>query len=194
VACAGTCISEDGIAIAKLVANASSGLDERRVDELLADLRPLVVRTVRLVVGAGSVVAEDAAQEALLEMSRSLPQLRSVEAAPAWAMTIATRMALRIARKEARLWRLGLQARIDARSAPGEMSFQRVALKEAFDRLPPRQRAIAVLRLYVGFSEAETAAAVGCSVGTVKSQLHDARRSLAASLGSTATEGEQEGC
>jgi RNA polymerase sigma factor (sigma-70 family) len=62
----------------------------------------------------------------------------------------------------------------DARSA---------ALKDAFDRLPPRLRATAVLRLYVGLSEAETADVMGCSLGTVKSNLHDARKRLAASLG-----------
>ena len=55
-------------------------------------------------------------------------------------------------------------------------------LKAAFDALAPKQRAVAVLRLHVGLDEAETAAAVGCSVGTVKSQLHDARRSLQRSL------------
>ncbi len=55
-------------------------------------------------------------------------------------------------------------------------------LKDAFDALPPRQRATAVLRLYVGLTEQETADALGCSVGTVKHQLHDARQALAAHL------------
>jgi RNA polymerase sigma factor (sigma-70 family) len=52
------------------------------------------------------------------------------------------------------------------------------ALKQAFDRLPPRLRATAVLRLQAGLSEAETAAALDCSVGTVKANLHDARKRL----------------
>lgn len=46
-------------------------------EAVLVELQPLVVRTVRLVVGSGSAVAEDAAQEALLELSRALPRLRS---------------------------------------------------------------------------------------------------------------------
>ena len=59
---------------------------------------------------------------------------------------------------------------------PGEG--RRVALKQAFDSLPPRLRATAVLRLQAGLSEDETAAVLGCSVGAVKSNLHDARKRL----------------
>jgi RNA polymerase sigma-70 factor (ECF subfamily) len=141
-------------------------------------LKPLVVRTVRLVVGAGSTVAEDAAQEALLEISRSLPRLKDMNAAPAWAMRIATRVALRTARREARLSLLGWRAERLADSLTANERPASCELKDAFDRLPPRQRATAVLRLYVGLSEVETAAALDCSVGTVKRQLHDARHRL----------------
>jgi RNA polymerase sigma-70 factor (sigma-E family) len=45
--------------------------------------------------------------------------------------------------------------------------------------LAPRQRAAVVLRYYVDLPEAEIAATLGVSVGTVKSQLAKARRQLA---------------
>ena len=44
------------------------------------------------------------------------------------------------------------------------------ALLEALRALGPRQRAVVVLRYWLDLSEAETAAALNCSVGTVKSQ------------------------
>ena len=40
----------------------------------------------------------------------------------------------------------------------------------ALEALPPRMRAVIVLRYYEDLSEADTAAALGCSVGSVKSQ------------------------
>ena len=63
-----------------------------------------------------------------------------------------------------------------------EVDARQAALMGAIRALPPRQRAVLVLRLYSGLSEAETAEVLGCSVGTVKSQLHDARRRLAAEM------------
>jgi RNA polymerase sigma-70 factor (sigma-E family) len=52
----------------------------------------------------------------------------------------------------------------------------RLALIAALQRLGPRQRAVIVLRYWMDLTEAEIAAALGCSVGTVKSQ---AARALA---------------
>jgi RNA polymerase sigma-70 factor (sigma-E family) len=45
----------------------------------------------------------------------------------------------------------------------------RQALTQALAKLPPRQRAVLVLRYWEQLSEAEAAEMLGCSVGTVKS-------------------------
>jgi|SRR5579871_3784848 len=149
-------------------------------DELLRELEPIVVRTVRLIVGSGSWAAEDAAQDALLDISRGLPALRDPQAVTGWAMRVATQRAIKVARRERlRLLRRSPDVDPELLAESGERATGRdAAIKAAFDRLPPRLRATAVLRLYVGFGEAETAEALGCSVGAVKSNLHDARNRL----------------
>lgn len=164
------------------LAHAAAAGDRKSLDELLRELRPLVVRTVRLVVGSGSWPAEDAAQEALLDVAQGISTLRSAEAVRAWALRVATTRALKVAQRE-RLLSLRRRDLTDADPAPPAADARAAALKEAFDLLPPRLRATAVLRLYAGLSEAETAEALDCSLGTVKSNLHDARKRLAASLG-----------
>jgi RNA polymerase sigma-70 factor (sigma-E family) len=50
----------------------------------------------------------------------------------------------------------------------------RLGLREALAALTPSQRTVVVLRYWEGMSVAETAAAVGISAGTVKSQTHRA--------------------
>jgi RNA polymerase sigma factor (sigma-70 family) len=156
--------------------------DSAALDELLAELRPLVVQTARLIVGSGSWAAEDAAQDALLDIARDIRRLREPQAVRGWALRVATRRALKVARRE-RLLRVVGPAHGDEmpRGAPAADG-RAAALKAAFDRLPPRLRATAVLRLQAGLSEGETAQVLGCSVGTVKSNLHDARKRLTAML------------
>ncbi|WP_436776606.1 SigE family RNA polymerase sigma factor [Yinghuangia sp. YIM S09857] len=55
----------------------------------------------------------------------------------------------------------------------------RLSLGEALTRLPPRQRACVVLHYYEDMSVQDVAAQMQCEVGTVKAQLHAARRTLA---------------
>jgi len=65
------------------------------------------------------------------------------------------------------------------RAAPdgSHLQAERDALLSALNRLPIRMRAVVVLRYCEDLSEAATAAALGCSVGTVKSQsAHGLRR------------------
>jgi RNA polymerase sigma factor (sigma-70 family) len=51
-------------------------------------------------------------------------------------------------------------------------------LWQALGRLPRKQRAVLVLRFYEDLTEAQTAELMGCSVGTVKSQVSRALAKL----------------
>lgn len=169
-----------GSSLPQLARRAVAG-EAGALERLLGELQPLIVRTARLVVGPGSWAAEDAAQEAMIDVQRGIGRLREPEAVHAWALRIATARALKIARRE-RLLSLRRAPPDDAELTVTAPDARTTELKAAFYRLPPRMRAVAVLRLHVGLSEAETAAILKCSTGTVKSQLHDARGRLAAAL------------
>jgi RNA polymerase sigma-70 factor (sigma-E family) len=64
-----------------------------------------------------------------------------------------------------------------------------IALRSAVRHLAPRQRAVIALRFWVDLSVEDTAAALGCSLGTVKSQTHRALGTLRLTLAPGCPEG-----
>jgi RNA polymerase sigma factor (sigma-70 family) len=58
----------------------------------------------------------------------------------------------------------------------------RLTLREALQALPPRQRAVVVLRYLEDLPESQVADILGCSVGTVRSQTHKAVTQLRSAL------------
>ena len=61
---------------------------------------------------------------------------------------------------------------------PADLVGERAALLAALRQLPPRQRAVVVLRYWEDLTDAQIAAALGCSPGTVRSQLSRALAKL----------------
>jgi RNA polymerase sigma factor (sigma-70 family) len=99
-----------------------------------------------------------------------------------WFDRIVINLAIKDVQRESRrrriagLWRRTIQGNDPSQVAEaGEL---REAIAVAFARLHPRDRAVVTMRLVLEMSEQETAAALGCPVGTVKSRLARARHQL----------------
>jgi RNA polymerase sigma factor (sigma-70 family) len=117
----------------------------------------------------------------MIDVIRGIRTLRDPESVRGWALRVTATRAIKVARRE-RLRSLIRPLSEEPEPAAREPDDRLWELKRAFDALPPRMRAVAVLRLYVGLTEKEAAAALRCSIGTVKSQLHEARSRLSAAL------------
>ena len=82
---------------------------------------------------------------------------------------------------------------VDKNSGPFEaaaLAEQKEQVRSAIEQLPIRQRDTLVLAYYQGLSYSEVAKALGCSLGTVKSQMFRALKKLATMLPKV-TGGEQ---
>ncbi|MDG2039419.1 MAG: sigma-70 family RNA polymerase sigma factor [Ilumatobacter sp.] len=137
--------------------------------------------------------ADDATQEAMIKIVRSLPKFDGRSSFATWAYRIATNAALDELRKRRR--RPDLRSiRDDEASNAGfepidEMSERRIgsiadrlALDDALAGLPEDYRSAVVLRDVGDLDYAEIADVLGVPVGTVKSRIARGRRLLAKEL------------
>jgi RNA polymerase sigma-70 factor (ECF subfamily) len=166
--------THSGVEERELVLAAKRG-DVLALSRLMDSLAPWIAR----ICGAIALEhAEDAAQEALLQVFRDLRTLREPAALRGWARRIALREAVRHAQR-ARAERARAAVPDEelsaARGAPSLAPDVRAVLAQ----LAPEQRAILVLRDLEGLSEQEAAAQLGLARGTVKSRLFRAREAFA---------------
>lgn len=127
--------------------------------------------------------AEDAVQAALLKAWRDLPSLRDPARFDAWLH----RLLLRACYDESRKQRVFVANIRVVSVEPGEADASgryadRDQLERAFRRLPVEQRAVIVLHHYQGLPLTEVADALGIPVGTARSRLHYALRTLRAAV------------
>ena len=128
--------------------------------------------------------AEDAVQQTLVTAWRELPSLRDPERFDAWLRRILVHACYAEARRR-RTWAANVRVLpIDGSDGRDDMAavLDRDRLERAFRRLSTEQSAIFVLHHYVGLTLAEVADELGVPLGTVKSRLHYATRSLRAAL------------
>jgi len=131
--------------------------------------------------------AEDAVQETLVRCWRDLPSLREPARFDAWLHRLLIRAVydeFRSERRHAAKIRV-LRAEPSEADASAALAL-REELQRAFERMTVDHRSVLVLRLYLGLSIDETAAAMGIPAGTAKSRLHYAIEAMQQALAANA--------
>ena len=129
-------------------------------------------------------LAEDATQQALLNIWRDLPQLRDPAHFDAWSYRLLVRACYAEGRRTRR-WAPNLKllpADEPTVSAGLSSVVDRDQLERGFRRLSIDHRAVVVLHHYLDMTLDEVAVTLGIPVGTVRSRLHYAMRGLRSAL------------
>jgi RNA polymerase sigma-70 factor (ECF subfamily) len=129
-------------------------------------------------------LAEDATQQALLDIWRDLPTLRDPARFDAWSYRLLVRACYAEGRRT-RHWTPNLHLLpVDEPETADRLStiVDRDQLERGFRRLSIDHRAVVVLHHYLDLSLDAIAEILGVPVGTVRSRLHHAMRGLRAAL------------
>lgn len=148
--------------------------------EFVAGAWASLYRTAYLIVG-NHALAEDLVQTALTNTYASWPRVRELGAARAYARTAVVRSATSWFRTRARRREHVTDELPESSYHPDHST--RPVLLDALRTLPPRQRAVVVLRFWEDLSVAQVARTLGCTEGTVKSQTSVALDKLRVLLG-----------
>ena len=147
-------------------------------DQLVREHQGIAFRTAYVITGSAAD-AEEVVQDAFVKAYRARGRFRSGAPFRPWLLAIVANEARNRRRATGRRARLSLQLaeeRPSGGAAPSpEVALlareERAELLAAVDRLGEDQRAAVACRYFLGLSEAETAAVLGCRPGTVKSRL-----------------------
>jgi len=150
-------------------------------EEYAASGWPSLYRYAYLLTG-NHADAEDLAQQTLLKAYRAWSRVESAESPLAYLRRTLTNTYLSQRRPRKRRLEVLTDAPPEPGSAPGGGIEDRLTLWPHVKSLPPRQRAVVVLRYYEQLTEQEIAEVLGCSRGTVKSTAHHALNALRAAL------------
>jgi RNA polymerase sigma factor (sigma-70 family) len=152
--------------------------DLESYDQLVREHQGIAFRTAYVITGSAAD-AEEVVQDAFVKAYRARGRFRSGAPFRPWLLAIVANEARNRRRATGRRARLSLQLaeeRPSGGAAPSpEVALlareERAELLAAVDRLGEEQRAAIACRYFLGLSEAETAAVLGCRPGTVKSRL-----------------------
>jgi RNA polymerase sigma-70 factor (sigma-E family) len=135
--------------------------------------------------------AEDLVQSALEKTHRKWRRVAGMAAPEAYVRRAMVNTAISWRRRR----RVAEVPLLPSDATPAGDEYRRVEQRQqvvaALRQLPPRMRAVLVLRYFEDLSETDIAGTLGCSVGTVKSQASRGLERLRTELGTTRTESLQ---
>jgi RNA polymerase sigma-70 factor (sigma-E family) len=160
---------------------------EQEFDAYFRARRDAVRRTAYLLCGDWHR-ADDHAQAAFVALHRHWRRIRDRDALDAWMRKTLVRTVVDESRRPWRRERstedpVETTAVADRADGPADSVVTRHVLVDGLRVVPPRQRAVLVLRFLEGLDVAATAEVLGCSEGTVKSQTAHGLAALRAALG-----------
>ena len=132
--------------------------------------------------------AEDLFQQSFMNAHLKADTLEDPGKFKSWFFAIATRLAIDAARKEKRDKKLLdhydhnrlSQSTLETNPLKlAHLTEQKMLVRKALLKLPAGQRAAVVLTYYQGMSYKEASEALGCTLGTIKTQIFRALRQLA---------------
>lgn len=175
----------DGDEMLSAHAEATATAPMSRIGELYLGHADAAVRLAYLLTGDRDV-AEDLVQDAFVRLAGRLAHLRDPAAFDGYLRKTVVNLSNSYfrRRKVERAYEVRARGAARAFATPGHSVEDREALVAALRNLPQRQRAALVLRFYEDLSESQTADAIGCRPGTVKSLVSRALETLRNEIGS----------
>jgi RNA polymerase sigma-70 factor (ECF subfamily) len=128
-------------------------------------------------------LSQDAVQETLVRAWRGLPGLRDPDRFDAWLHRLLVNVCMDLGRSRSR-YRATVQLIVLDPPQPDDAGsiVDRDQIERAFRRLRPEQRAVVVLRYYLGLSLPEVSDTLSIPLGTTKSRLHYAIETMRAAI------------
>ena len=126
--------------------------------------------------------ADDASQQAIVQVWRDLPSLRDPARFEAWAYRILVNACYAEARRAKKAHDIPGFGTDPMAPDDAITIADRDQLERGFRRLPADQRAVLVLQHYLDLGLPEIAELLGVPLGTVKSRSHAARKAMRAAL------------
>jgi RNA polymerase sigma factor (sigma-70 family) len=164
--------------VEELARRAAAG-DARALNDLLIAITPDVKKRCQRVL-PNALDAEEATQDALLAIARRIDRFEGRSRFSTWCYQVSTNAAVDTYRKLKRRFAEGaeLPEQMTSDMRTSVIAGTRIDLLEALEQVDPRFAEAVVLRDVQGLDYAEIAAVLGVPEGTVKSRIHEGRKTL----------------